>query len=175
MKKVFLGVIIITLLLSPVKAGEYLYVYKPTTPDTAFSVIALYKVGEYARALEGCEWLMQIKTPFDSWGYAYGEKHEPKYTAMAMMALMRCENLARGRYYLTITNAAYWLIYTQKSDGSWDSYFDTALSYIALKEYLGLPSQGYIDIREQVKEAVRRAREWLLSWFQTLSELDQSL
>ncbi|AAL81793.1 hypothetical protein PFDSM3638_08450 [Pyrococcus furiosus DSM 3638] len=163
MKKVFLGVIIITLLLSPVKAGEYLYVYKPTTPDTAFSVIALYKVGEYARALEGCEWLMQIKTPFDSWGYAYGEKHEPKYTAMAMMALMRCENLARGRYYLTITNAAYWLIYTQKSDGSWDSYFDTALSYIALKEYLGLPSQGYIDIREQVKEAVRRAREWLLS------------
>lgn len=163
MKRLFLEIIIVGLLFSPAFAWEYPYIYKPTTPDTAFAVIALYKVGEYARALEGCEWLMQIKTPFDSWGYAYGEKHEPEYTAMAIMALMRCENLAHGRYYPTITNAAYWLIYTQNSDGSWDSYFGTALSYIALREYLDLPPNGYIDIRNQVKEAVRRAREWLLS------------
>ena len=127
-----------------VRAGEAQirpYVYEPTVPDTAFAVLALYKTGDYARVLEGCEWLMAIRTPFDSWGFANGEEHEAKYTAMAMLALMRGENVARGRYLDILNSAAYWLIYKQNPDGSWNDYTDTALALIALREFLN----GYIN------------------------------
>lgn len=139
------------------------YLYEPTVPDTSFVVLALYESGDYGRVLEGCEWLMVLKTPFDSWGYAYGERHEAKYTAMAMMALMRGENIARGRYTGTINNAAYWLIFEQNADGSWDDYLDTALSLIALKEFLnGYVNESLPGMRNQVEEATKRALAWLM-------------
>ncbi|NJE29820.1 hypothetical protein E3E38_01965 [Thermococcus sp. 18S1] len=140
------------------------YVYEPTVPDTAFSVLAFYENGDYARVLEGCEWLMILKTPFDSWGFAHGEEHEAKYTAMAMMALMRGERVARGRYNSTLNSAAYWLIYTQNPDGSWGDYTDTALAFLALREFL---DGGYVDSRlrgleKQIEEALSRAQGWLM-------------
>ena len=147
----------------PVSAKIEPYVYYPTVPDTAFAVLALYKTGDYARVLEGCEWLMSIRTPFDSWGYAHGEKEEAKYTAMAMLALMRGENIAHGRYIKTINNAAYWLIYKQKPDGSWNDYLDTALAVIALKEYRkGYVLENLTGMKKQVDEAISRATGWLM-------------
>ena len=147
----------------PVLAKIEPYVYEPTVPDTAFSVLALYETSDYARVLEGCEWLMAIRTPFDSWGFSYGEEHEAKYTAMAMLALMRGENVAHGRYLDTLNSAAYWLIYKQNPDGSWNDYTDTALALIALREFLN----GYINgnltgFEKQVEEAVNRATGWLM-------------
>ncbi|AEK73647.1 membrane protein, conserved [Thermococcus sp. 4557] len=139
------------------------YVYEPTVPDTAFSVLAFYENGDYARVLEGCEWLMMLKTPFDSWGFAQGEEHEAKYTAMAMMALMRGERVARGRYNSTLNSAAYWLIYTQNPDGSWGDYTDTALALIALREFLnGYINENLTGFEKQVGEAVDRATGWLM-------------
>ncbi|AIU69667.1 membrane protein [Thermococcus eurythermalis] len=167
MKRVLVAVFLFMLTLSSIPlAGAKIepYLYNPTVPDTAFSVIALYETGNHAEVLEGCEWLMAIRTPFDSWGYKYGEEHEAKYTAMAMMALMRGERIARGRYNATLNSAAYWLIYKQKPDGSWEDYTGTALSLIALKEFL---EGGYLDeklpgFREQVEEAIERAQGWLM-------------
>ncbi|WP_297417199.1 prenyltransferase/squalene oxidase repeat-containing protein [Thermococcus sp.] len=148
----------------PVSAKIEPYTYYPTVPDTAFAVLALYKTGDYTGVLEGCEWLMAIRTPFNSWGYSQGGKEEAKYTAMAMLALMRGENIAHGRYIHTINNAAYWLIYKQKADGSWNDYLDTALAVIALKEF----KKGYIlknltGMNKQVGEAIERAIGWLMT------------
>ena len=164
MRKVLVIGLLILLIASsvPVSAKIEPYTYYPTVPDTAFAVLALYKIGDYARVLEGCEWLMEIKTPFDSWGYSQGGKEEAKYTAMAMLALMRGENIAHGRYLSTINNAAYWLIYKQKADGSWDDYLDTALAVIALKEF----KEGYVmknltGMKKQVDDAIGRATAWL--------------
>lgn len=167
MRQVFTTMFLLMLILSSVPIASAKiepYLYKPIVPDTAFSVLALYETGDYAEVLEGCEWLMMLRTPFDSWGVAYGEEHEAKYTAMAMMALMRGERIARGRYNATLNSAAYWLIYKQKPDGSWEDYTGTALSLIALKEFL---EGGYLDeklpgFREQVEEAVKRAQGWLM-------------
>ncbi len=149
--------------ISPMKDEPYLY--KPTVPDTAFAVLALYKTGDYARVLEGCEWLMEIKTPFDSWGYAYGEDQEAKYTAMALMALIRGESIARGRYADTINSAAYWLIYKQGADGSWNDYLDTALAYVALREFLRsrYVNSNLTGFEKQVEDAATSARYWLQS------------
>jgi hypothetical protein len=149
--------------LTPVSAKIEPYVYRPTVPDTAFAVLALYKTGDYGRVLEGCEWLMEIRTPFDSWGYAYGEEHGAKYTAMAMLALMRGENVAHGRYIETLNNAAYWLIYRQNPDGSWSDYTDTALSVLALMEFQnGYINENLTGMKKQVNEAVNRATGWLM-------------
>lgn len=155
---------VIQLTVSPHVSAEIMpYVYKPTVPDTSFAVLALYELGDYDKVLEGCEWLVEIKTPFNSWGYAYGEDHEAKYTAMAIMALIRGESIARGRYRNTINGAAYWLIYKQKPDGSWDDYLDVALGAIALREVL---KSGYLDknmkgLEKQVQEGLSRALLWL--------------
>ena len=165
MRKVLVIGLFILLIASsvPVSAKIEPYTYYPTVPDTAFAVLALYKTSDYSRVLEGCEWLMEIRTPFDSWGISYGEEHRAKYTAMAMLALMRGENIAHGRYLSTINNAAYWLIYKQKADGSWKDYLDTALALIALKEF----RRGYIlenltGMDRQVKAAIDRATGWLM-------------
>ncbi len=165
MRKILTVGLLLLLVASSGSAGAVMrpYVYRPTVPDTAFAVIALYKVGDYSGVLEGCEWLMAIKTPFDSWGYAYGEDNEAKYTAMAIMALVRGESIARGRYFDTINSAAYWLIYKQNPDGSWKDYTDTALAYLALREFL---KSKYVNdklpgFREQLTEATKRARAWL--------------
>ncbi|QDA32519.1 hypothetical protein FH039_10445 [Thermococcus indicus] len=140
------------------------YVYEPTVPDTAFAVLALYRAGDYGKVLEGCEWLMQIRTPFDSWGFANGEEHEAKYTAMAMLALMRGENIAGGRYSPTLNGAAYWLIYKQNPDGSWNDYTDTALALIALREFVngGYINESLTGFEKGVEEAMNRARGWLM-------------
>ena len=167
MKQVLVAVFLFMLTLSStplVGAKIEPYLYNPTVPDTVFSVIALYETGDYAEVLEGCEWLMATRTPFDSWGHKYGEEHEAKYTAMAMMALMRGERIARGRYNATLNSAAYWLIYKQNPDGSWEDYTGTALAFIALREFL---EGGYLDeklpgFREQVEEAIERAQGWLM-------------
>ena len=152
----------------PVHAGEPQiapYVYEPTVPDTSFAVLALYRMGDYGKVLEGCEWLMAIRTPFDSWGFANGEEHEAKYTAMAMLALMRGENVARGRYGRTLNSAAYWLIYKQNPDGSWNDYTDTALALIALREFVegGYLNETLTGFRKQVEKAVERAQGWLMT------------
>ena len=165
MRKVLAVVFILALIASsvPVSAKIQPYVYTPTVPDTSFAVLALYKVGNYAQVLEGCEWLMAIRTPFDSWGYKYGEEHEAKYTAMAMLALMRGERIARGRYNATINSAAYWLIYRQNPNGSWEDYLGTALSVLALKEFLkgGYINEKLVGFEKQVKEAINRGEGYL--------------
>lgn len=162
-KALVIGLLILLIASSvPVSAKIEPYTYYPTVPDTAFAVLALYKTGDYARVLEGCEWLMEIRTPFDSWGYAHGGKEEAKYTAMAMLALMRGENIAHGRYLSTINNAAYWLIYKQKADGSWNDYLDTALAVIALREFReGYVMKNLTGMKKQVDEAIGRATAWL--------------
>ncbi len=141
------------------------YLYLPTVYDTGFSVIAFYKTGDYGRVLEGCEWLLEIKSPLDSWGRTYGEKNEAKYTAVAIMALIRGESIARGRYVSTINNAVYWLVYKQNSTGAWEDYEGTALAIIALKEFL---RSRYDDpnlpgLRKQAEDALNAAIGWLLS------------
>ncbi|WP_148883841.1 prenyltransferase/squalene oxidase repeat-containing protein [Thermococcus aciditolerans] len=139
------------------------YVYKPTVPETAFAVLALYQTGDYDKVLEGCEWLVALKTPFDSWGMAYGEEHMAKYTAMAMLALMRGENIARGRYRDVLNGAAYWLIYKQNPDGSWEDYTGTALAVIALKEFLnGYINENLTGFEKQVRDAINRGEGWLI-------------
>ncbi|WP_297498359.1 hypothetical protein [Thermococcus sp.] len=139
------------------------YLYFPTVPDTAFAVLALYRSGDYARVLEGCEWLLQLRTPFDSWGYAYGKEQGAKYTAMAMLALMRGENIAHGRYLGVLNSAAYWLIYKQKPDGSWEDYEGTALALLALKEFRkGYVNESLSGFGKQVDEAINRATGWLM-------------
>ena len=159
--------VVMILSITPLTSGNAQitpYVFEPTVPDTAFSVIALYRIGDYGGVLEGCEWLMALKTPFDSWGYKYGEEHEAKYTAMAMLALMRGENVARGRYSRTLNSAAYWLIYEQNADGSWRDYTDTALALAALREFVegGYINETLVGFRKQVKEAINRAQGWLM-------------
>ena len=167
MRKVLAVVFILALMASSVPASAKIqpYVYTPTVPETAFAVLALYKTSDYARVLEGCEWLMALRTPFDSWGYKYGEEHEAKYTAMAMMALMRGENIARGRYNSTINSAAYWLIYKQNPNGSWEDYLGTALAVLALKEFLkgNYINDKLIGFKKQVEEAISRGEGYLLS------------
>ena len=168
MRKVLVVVFALMLMASSLPASSAKiqpYVYTPTVPATSFAVLALYKTGDYARVLEGCEWLMMIKTPFDSWGYKYGEEHEAKYTAMAMLALMRGERIARGRYNSTINSAAYWLVYKQNADGSWEDYLGTALAVLALKEFLngGYINDKLIGFKKQVKEAINRGEGYLYS------------
>ena len=148
---------------SPSPVAERLYVYTPTVPETALSVLALYQVGDYGRVLEGCEWLLQLKTPFDSWGRVYGAEHEAKFTGLALMALIRGESIARGRYNETINGAAYWLIFKQKEDGSWEDYLGTAIAVTALEEFV---NSKYVDphmpnLKEQAKKAIDRGRAWL--------------
>ncbi|WP_198300054.1 hypothetical protein [Thermococcus sp. P6] len=168
MKRV-LGILFVVMLiglsLPPGSAKIEPYVYTPAVPETSFSVLALYRTGDYDKVMEGCEWLLQMKTPFDSWGVAYGEEHMAKYTAMAMLALMRGERIAEGRYRETLNGAAYWLIYRQNPDGSWEDYTGTALAVISLREFL---EGGYIDesltgFEKQVKEAINRGEGWLIS------------
>ncbi|ANF22177.1 prenyltransferase/squalene oxidase repeat-containing protein [Thermococcus piezophilus] len=168
MRKVLAAVFFVVIIVSSVPLANAKiepYVYKPTVPDTAFSVLALYETGDYAKVLEGCEWLMMLRTPFDSWGFAYGEDYEAKYTAMAILALLRGERIASGRYNTTINSAAYWLIYKQNPDGSWQDYTDTALALIALREFL---NSGYLNeklpgFRKQVQGAIDRAQGWLMA------------
>ncbi|NJE04531.1 LPXTG cell wall anchor domain-containing protein [Thermococcus sp. MV11] len=169
MRKLLAITLLTLMLLSavPIRAGEAQirpYVYEPTVPDTAFAVLALYRTGDYGKVLEGCEWLLAMRTPFDSWGFASGEEHEAKYTAMAMLALMRGENVARGRYGKTLNSAAYWLIYKQNPDGSWNDYTDTALALIALREFVdgGYINETLVGFRKQVEEAINRAQGWLM-------------
>lgn len=139
------------------------YVYRPTVPETAFAVLALYQTGDYDKVLEGCEWLVALKTPFDSWGMVYGEEHMAKYTAMAMLALMRGEDIARGRYRDVLNGAAYWLIYKQNPDGSWEDYTGTALAVIALREFLnGYINENLTGFEKQVREAINRGEGWLM-------------
>ncbi|WP_297505958.1 hypothetical protein [Thermococcus sp.] len=159
-----LGVLILIVFSSAsVSAKIEPYVYSPTVPDISFAVLAFYRTGDYARVLEGCEWLLQLRTPFDSWGYAYGEEHEAKYTAMAMLALMRGENIAHGRYLGVLNNAAYWLIYKQKPDGSWEDYTGTALALLALREFRrGYVNKSLSGFGKQVDEAIARATGWLM-------------
>lgn len=168
MKSRLLVLAIILLVSSSVPVGavgfeEKPYVYIPTVPETAFSVLALYRVGDYSHVLEGCEWLLQLKTPFDSWGRTYGAEHEAKFTGLALMALIRGESIARGRYFDTINGAAYWLIFKQNPDGSWEDYTGTAIAIVALQEFL---NSKYIDpklpkFKDQVKKAVERGKAWL--------------
>jgi hypothetical protein len=169
MKRVLASVLILSLMLSLISSQALVsaeirpYVHEPTVQDTAFAVLALYRMGDYNKVLEGCEWLMAIKTPFNSWGYAYGENHEAKYTAMAIMALIRGESVANGRYKDVINSAAYWLIYKQKADGSWGDYLDVAMAAIALREVL---KSKYVDKRmpgleDQLREGLNRALGWL--------------
>ncbi|ASJ01820.1 squalene cyclase [Thermococcus profundus] len=171
MKSRALALIVLLVILSssvPAGASEFEnmpYVYTPTVPETSFAVLALYKVGDYGRVLEGCEWLLQLKTPFDSWGRVYGAEHEAKFTGLALMALIRGESVARGRYFDTINGAAYWLIFKQNSDGSWEDYLGTAVAVTALQEFL---DSKYVDpklpkFKDQVKKAVERGRAWLSS------------
>ncbi|WP_297467216.1 prenyltransferase/squalene oxidase repeat-containing protein, partial [Thermococcus sp.] len=80
-------------------------------------------------------WLMMLKTPDGAWAYRYGMAPQAKYTALALMALMRGESIARGLFNRTIHQGIYWLMYKQKDDGSFGDYTDTALAVIALKEY----------------------------------------
>jgi len=138
MRKVVVALIFLLLLLpfSGATSVRYVpYVYDPIIPATALSVLALYRVGDYQHALEGAMWLEELKTPDSSWAYQYGMKPQPKYTALALMALIRSESLAHGLFNKTINLAAYWLIYVQKDNGSFGDYVDTALSVLALKEY----------------------------------------
>ncbi|WP_209476490.1 prenyltransferase/squalene oxidase repeat-containing protein [Thermococcus stetteri] len=169
MRRVLAAILIVGFMLSLISSPLVVsaeirpYVYEPTVPDTAFSVIALYKTGDYDKVLEGCEWLMAIRTPFDSWGYAYGEDHEAKYTAMAIMALIRGESIANGRYKDVINSAAYWLIYKQKTDGSWNDYLDAAMAAIALKELLKSKyvEENMTGLEDQLREGLNRALGWL--------------
>ncbi|AMQ18899.1 prenyltransferase/squalene oxidase repeat-containing protein [Thermococcus peptonophilus] len=169
MKKVLATILIVGFMLSLISSPLVVsaeirpYVYEPTVPDTAFAIIALYKMGDYDKVLEGCEWLMAIRTPFDSWGYAYGEDHEAKYTAMAIMALIRGESIANGRYRDVINSAAYWLIYKQKADGSWNDYLDAAMAAIALRELLKSKyvEENMTGLEEQLREGLNRALGWL--------------
>ena len=119
----------------PVKGNEVPYVFTPTIPATALSAIALYKVHDYKYVLEADTWLMMLKTPDGAWAYRYGMAPQAKYTALALMALMRGESIARGLFNRTIHQGIYWLMYKQKNDGSFGDYTDTALAVIALKEY----------------------------------------
>ncbi|NJE05247.1 hypothetical protein E3E36_03625 [Thermococcus sp. M36] len=167
MRRVLLVIFAIMLIGSSLPLGTAKiepYVYRPTVPDTAFAVLALYRTGDYGEVLEGCEWLMAVRTPLGSWGMAYGEEHSAKYTAMAMLALMRGENIAHGRYSETLNNAAYWLIYKQNADGSWEDYTGTALALVALREFLegGHINPGLTGFEKQVKEAIDRATGWLM-------------
>ncbi|NJD98353.1 hypothetical protein E3E26_00840 [Thermococcus sp. LS1] len=156
MRRIVSIALVLLLLVPFVSAREVPYVYTPTVSETAFAVLALYKVGDYAHVLEGCEWLNQLKSPEDSWGWKYGEKPEAKYTALALMALIRGESIAEGRYGYTIDGAAYWLIYVQSPDGSFGDYIDTALSVLALNEYQK-SRFGTLD----VSEAISRGLGWL--------------
>ena len=154
---------LLSLPLTSASTVEKPYVYVPTVPETSLAVIALYRAGDYAPVLEGCEWLMAIKTPFDSWGRVYGAEHEAKFTGLALMALIRGESIARGRYTETINGAAYWLIFKQKPDGSWEDYLGTAIAVAALEEFI---NSKYVDpnmprLRDQAKKAVERGRAWL--------------
>lgn len=169
MKRVLATVLIVGFMLSLISSPLVVsaeirpYVYEPTVPDTAFAVLALYKTGDYDKVLEGCEWLMAIRTPFDSWGYTYSEEHEAKYTAMAIMALIRGESIANGRYRDVINSAAYWLIYKQKADGSWNDYLDAAMAAIALRELLGSKyiEENMTGLEDQLREGLNRALGWL--------------
>lgn len=169
MKSRVLTLVVALILLSafhPVSASsvtERPYVYTPTVPETALSVLALYQAGDYGRALEGCEWLLQLKTPFGSWGRVYGAEHEAKFTGLALMALIRGESIARGRYNETINGAAYWLIFKQNEDGSWEDYLGTAIAVTALEEFV---NSKYVNphmpnFKEQVRKAIDRGRAWL--------------
>ncbi|WP_457751554.1 hypothetical protein [Thermococcus sp.] len=118
-----------------VQAREVPYVYTPTIPATALAAIALYKTHDYSYVLEADTWLMRLKTPDGAWAYRYGMAPQAKYTALALMALMRGESIARGLFNRTIHAGVYWLLYKQRDDGSFGDYTDTALAVIALKEY----------------------------------------
>ncbi|MBO8175172.1 MAG: hypothetical protein H0Z18_07935 [Thermococcus sp.] len=137
-------------------AAEVPNVWEPTTLETSFAVIGLYEYGDYPRVLEGCEWLNGIKTPESAWGSNSHSHPEAKYTAPALMALLRCESLASGRYSETINSAAYWLIYIQKDDGSFGDIIDTSLALLALKEY-SKTKVAEID----VSESITRGEIWL--------------
>ena len=137
-------------------AVEVPNVWEPAILETSFAVIGLYEYGDYPRALEGCEWLNEIKTPESAWGSNSHSHPEAKYTGPALMALLRCESLARGRYSKTINSAAYWLIYVQKDDGSFGDIIDTSLAVLALREY-SKSRVAEID----VSEAITRGEIWL--------------
>ena len=128
-------IILLSLVYTPVQAKEVPYVYTPTVPATALSVIALYKAHDYSYVLDGCTWLQELKTPDGAWAYQYGMAPQAKYTALAVMALMRGESIARGMFNRTIHAGVYWLLYKQSDNGSFGDYTDTALAVVALKEY----------------------------------------
>ncbi|NJE08459.1 hypothetical protein E3E31_07970 [Thermococcus sp. M39] len=156
MKKITFIFILLIISTNLTLAIEVPNVWEPTTLETSFAVIGLYEYGDYPRALEGCEWLNEIKTPEFAWGSNSHSPPEAKYTAPALMALLRCESLANGRYSETINSAAYWLIYIQKDDGSFGDIIDTSLAVLALKEY-SKTKVAEID----VGEAITRGEFWL--------------
>jgi len=127
--------ILLSIVYVPVRAEEVPYVYDPTVPATALSVIALYRVHDYVHVLDGCTWLQELKTPDGAWAYRYGMAPQAKYTALAVMALMRGESVAGGMFNRTIHAGVYWLLYKQSDNGSFGDYTDTALAVVALKEY----------------------------------------
>ncbi|WP_099209822.1 prenyltransferase/squalene oxidase repeat-containing protein [Thermococcus henrietii] len=134
---VVLMIFLILLALTPpeVAAREVPYVYDPTIPTTALAAVALYKAHEYQYVLEADVWLMKLRTPQGAWAYQYGMAPQAKYTALALMALMRGESIARGLFNKTIHAGVYWLLYKQRKDGSFGDYTDTALAVVALREY----------------------------------------
>ncbi|NJF26126.1 squalene cyclase [Thermococcus sp. Bubb.Bath] len=128
-------IVMLVLPLGSVSAREVPYVYNPTTPAIALSVLAFYRSHDYPQVLEGCTWLVNLKTPDGAWAYQYGMAPQAKYTALAVMALIRGESLARGMFNKSINAGVYWLMYKQGGDGSFGDYTDTALAVVALKEY----------------------------------------
>lgn len=155
MKRLLIIILILSsLFTTPALSGEVPYVFNPSVPYTAFSAMALYETGHYGEALGACEWLDLMRKEDGSWGETSFSSPSPKFTALSLMSLMRCENLARGLYNHDINSAAYWLLYVQNDDGSFGDVMDTALSVIALREYT---ESGEIN----VGPAVERGEKWL--------------
>lgn len=152
MKRSVIIILLISSLFNPVLSEEAPYVLTPSIPYTAFSAIALYESGRYGEALGACQWLSLLQKEDGSFGETSFSKSMPKFTAFSLMALIRCENLARGLYRGNIESAAYWLLYIQNDDGSFGDVVDTAAAVVALTEYRG---------ELKVGEAIKRGLSWL--------------
>ncbi|WP_297534634.1 prenyltransferase/squalene oxidase repeat-containing protein [Thermococcus sp.] len=152
------ALLLVALLILPlssgfVRAGYVPYVYTPTIPATALAAIALYKAHDYTYVLEADTWLMRLKTPDGAWAYQYGMAPQAKYTALALMALMRGESIARGLFNRTIHAGVYWLLYKQREDGSFGDYTDTALAVVALKEYEDF-KYSWIPVKKAIENGI---------------------
>lgn len=149
-----------------------LYVYEFIVLDMVFVVFVFYKIGDYDRVLEGCEWFMVIRMFFDFWGYVYSEEYEVKYIVMVIMVFIRGESIVNGRYKDVINSVVYWFIYKQKVDGFWDDYFDVVMVVIVLKEFLGSKyvEENMMGFEDQFREGLNR----VFGWFQ-INELENDV